>query len=68
MKHHLEEGGEKIKDVLCIMNLLESDMEQQNVEEVYVRVIKHIHRIMSEVYMDIIENVVWEKKDESTKE
>ena len=57
MKQHLEVDGEKIKDILCIMNLLETDMEQQNAEEVYLRVIKHIHKIMNEVYMDITEMI-----------
>ena len=49
-------GKEKIKDVLCIMNLLESDMEQQKIEETYIRVIKHLHELMREIHGDMEQN------------
>ena len=49
MNQYQEENREKIKDVLCILNLLEADMEQQKEHEIYLRVIKLMHRLISEV-------------------
>ena len=49
MKMYQEDNREKIKDVLCILSLLESDMEQQKGEEIYLRVVKHIHKMILEV-------------------
>lgn len=49
VNQHQEENREKLKDILCILSLLETDMEQQKGQEIYLRVVKHIHRIIQEV-------------------
>lgn len=49
MNQYQEENKERIKEILCILTLLEADMEQQKEEELYLRVVKHIHNMMRNI-------------------
>ena len=44
-----KENREKLKEILCILSLLEMDMEQQKGEELYLRVVKHIHKMIRKI-------------------
>lgn len=49
MNTELNENKEKVKEIICVLNLLESDMEQQKVDELYVRVVRFVCRMIREI-------------------
>ena len=41
---------EKLQDIISIICLLEADMEQEKAEEVHIRTVKIIHRMILEMF------------------
>lgn len=40
---------EKLQDIISIISLLVTDMEQERASEIHIRIIKIIHRMISEL-------------------
>lgn len=40
---------EKLQDIISIISLLETDMEQEKAAEVHIRTVKIIHKMISEL-------------------
>ena len=45
----MSETNEKLKDILSVISLLENDMETQKAEEIHIRAVKLIHKLLYEV-------------------
>jgi len=43
---------EKLQDIISIISLLETDMEQEKAAEVHIRTVKVIHKMILEVLKD----------------
>lgn len=43
---------EKLQDIISIISLLETDMEQEKAAEVHIRTVKVIHRMISELLIE----------------
>lgn len=44
-----EDFKEKLKNIICILSLLEADMQQQKAEDVHIRTISVVHELLSEL-------------------
>ena len=49
----MEEISEKLQDALSIISLLENDMEAQKAEEIHIRAVKVLHKLLFNVCEEV---------------
>lgn len=58
----LERVNETLSDALCLVIILENDMEIQKSDCVHARIVKMVHKILKGIQISLSEYMGWEEE------